>query len=524
MISPQYLSKQDIRKILEERVKGDNFDLPSKLPHPHELKDNQKAAKLIKKTMDENGKILIVGDYDVDGVASTAIMMKFFAILGYENLAYVIPNRFYDGYGISKNIIEKYPADLIITVDNGIASFESAEFCRQIGTRLIITDHHAIKNALPSSDALINPQQDDCIFPQKEICGASVAWYLCNAIKIELELNISLGDLLDLVCIATIADMMPLVKINKLLVRIGLKKFQNSASIPNKILKNQFKTKNITSQDIAFSVVPLLNSAGRMDEGDLAVKFLLCDNQREAMDIYFKLESLNQQRKSTTQEILLNAQESPLVCENCVIAYGENWHLGVLGIVAANLSQTYKRPAIVMSLKEGILKGSARSYSNINLIESLKPYSEFFIQFGGHAKALGLQMKLENIQGFFGAIQQSKMLELSQEEISNVLGFLELNQIDGELLEILATYEPYGEGNPTPSFACNNLTISTVQTLKSLHQKIEFKTSKRQKAMAFFCQEFYAPNDKINIHFSIQRDAFGGDIMMILKNTSRCHS
>lgn len=522
-MSSQYLSKQDIHSILEKRIKDNNFDSSLKLPHPHELKGNQEAAKLIVKTMNENGKILIVGDYDVDGVVSTAIMMKFFTILGYENATYVIPNRFSDGYGISKSIIEKNPADLIVTVDNGIASFESADFCKEIGTRLIITDHHAIKNTLPSSDVLVNPWQNDCSFPQKEICGASIAWYLCNAIKIEMGLNFSLGDLLEFVSIATIADMMPLTKINRLLVQIGLKKFQNSTSLPSKILKNQLRKTNITSQDIAFNIAPLLNSAGRMSDGNLVVKFLLCDDEREAMKIYSQLETFNQQRKHITQQILQNTQDC-LVCENCIIAYGENWHLGVLGIVAANLSQTYCRPAIVMSLKEGILKGSARSYGNINLIESLKPHSEFFIQFGGHAKALGLQMKFENIQGFFKAIQKAKMFECSQKEVSSVLGFLDLAQIDNELLEILAMYEPYGEGNPIPNFICNEQTIAATQTLKSLHQKLEFKTPKRQKAMAFFCQEFYEPNDKINAHFSLQRDGFRGEIMMILKNISRCHS
>ncbi|WP_095225163.1 single-stranded-DNA-specific exonuclease RecJ [Helicobacter sp. 12S02634-8] len=516
------LKKAEITKILTNRFADDPFTSIKQLPHPHQLKDAQKAARLIAAAIQNNQNILVVGDYDVDGVTSCVIMEKFFHLISYQNARYIIPNRFSDGYGINPLIVEKNPADLIITVDNGISAFETGEYCKQNGITLIITDHHTIKDALPTADAIINPQQTDCPFPQKEICGASLAWYLCNAIKLEMGLSIQLIGLLDLVSIATIADMMPLKAVNKLLVKAGLKQFITSNAPANTILKSHLKSTHITAQDIAFSIAPLINSAGRMRDGDIAAKFLLSTDLAQAQAHYQTLSTLNQARKNTTQEILQSAQKSLLIGENCVIAHGTHWHEGVLGIVAANLSALYQRPAIVLSQKDNTFKGSARSYGDTNLIEAIKMQAGFLTRFGGHAQAVGLELEKENLEPFFASLQNTPMPKISQISTEEILGVLDLADIDTELLEILEHFEPYGQGNPQPSFSCHQLKVTATKTFKSLHQQLELSsTSWKQKAMLFFCKEFYQTNDAVDISFYLQREPDNSPLM-VLKTITKC--
>ncbi|PAF51610.1 single-stranded-DNA-specific exonuclease RecJ [Helicobacter sp. 13S00477-4] len=520
-----FLTKEKIKSILTQRFEGDIFASLKQLPHPFQLKGMEKAADLITSSIKNNQKILIVGDYDVDGITSCVIMMKFFYLLDYNNVSYVIPNRFNDGYGISKTIVQNNPADIIITVDNGISAFETAQYCKQNNIIFIITDHHTIKDKLPQADVIINPQQKDCLFPQKEICGATIAWYLCNAIKIKSQLQISLAPLLDMVCIATIADMMPLTKINKILVKTGLKKFIDSLSYPNQILKSHLKTKNPTAQDIAFYIAPLINSAGRMGDGNIAASFLLSSNQKEAQELYTKLNNLNKERKFIAQQTLELAQNTSMITHNCVIACGEGWHEGILGIVATNLSQNHCKPAIALSKKGKILKGSARSYGNINLIEVMNKHSDFFIHFGGHTKAVGLEMEEKNLIPLFEALKDFTMPEITETQMDEILGILDPKEIDETLLKILEEFEPYGEGNPQPNFICQNLKITSSKILKSLHQQLEFQTTfYKQKAMLFFCKEFYEKNDHVNINFTLQRDSFNNKPLMILKTIIKCHS
>lgn len=519
------LDKEDIRHLLEERFKDDPYTSMSQLPHPDELKDSKTAAKLIIETIKKNQKILIVGDYDVDGITSSVIMMKFFSMIKYQNVSYIIPNRFTDGYGINESILEKNPADMVITVDNGVSAFECGEYCKQKNITFIITDHHIIKENLPQANAIINPQQKDCSFPQKEVCGATIAWYLCNAIKIEMGLEIPLSDLLDLVCIATIADMMPLIAINKLLVKAGLKKFQHSTSPCNILLKSLVKKNTLTSEDISFYIGPLLNSAGRMGNGSVAAEFLLTQDSSNAQKLFLTLNELNAKRKSTAQEILSYAEKSCLICDNCIIAYGDDWHEGVLGIVAANLAKNHQRPAIVLSKKEGILKGSARSYGNINLIEALRLHSDFFLQFGGHTKAVGLKLKEENLSGFFDSMSKIQMPRSEEKEDEQILGDIDIKDVTLDLLDILDEFEPYGQGNPSPNFVCKNLTISAAQTIKSVHQKLDLSSkSSTKKAMVFFAQNFYQAGDCIDVSFSVHKDNFSNEAMMIVKTIQKCPS
>lgn len=545
------LNKKKIREILESRNGEWNYKTLSSLPHPYTLKDAKEAAQFVLEKMRNNEEILVVGDYDVDGIISSVIMMKFFSRIGYGNARYVIPNRFSDGYGLSQNIIANQKADLIITVDNGITAIEAANICKEMNIPLIITDHHLPKkdennnDLLPNANFIINPQRQDCTFAQKEICGAFVAWYFCAAIKVALneafndkvdsKLNkttrfierkdsLKLDDLLELVMLATIADLMPLKELNKLVVLNGIERFKNSKAKPIKALKQNLKGKAITNPsatDIAFSVTPLLNAAGRMGEATLASEFFLAQDYKKVESLYNKLVSLNNERKQIVSKINEEAIACARVYENAVIALKEDWHEGVLGIVAARLVEHFKRPAIIFSRAKLGLKGSVRGYGNIDMIEVLNQAKDILGEFGGHSKAAGVAIELENYEKFCSFLENLKELP-RKDEVQNedMLGEIDLNEIDGELLDILQEFEPYGQGNPRPVFKAN-LQVNKTSLVKNNHLRMEFKNAP-VSAIFFFAPVKPNKNEWINAEFTLQEDLFTNLPLMIFSKVSVC--
>ncbi|RDU72835.1 single-stranded-DNA-specific exonuclease RecJ [Helicobacter anseris] len=513
------LTKETIKLLLSKRFKGDNFSSLKDLPHPHKLKDAQKAAQIVKEAMQANHKILVVGDYDVDGVLSTTIMMSFFQIIGYKNVNYCIPNRFSDGYGIKPHLIEQNPCDVIITVDNGISAFEVGEYCKNKNIKLIITDHHETQEKLPLADAIINPQQIDCDFIQKNICGAGVAWYFCNAIKIALDLKISLLELLKYVAIATIADMMPLTHINKILVKKGIEVFRNSNNQCDLLLKTFLKSQKFTAQDISFFITPLLNSAGRIADAKIVCDFFLSQSKEETKEIFYKLQSLNQERKDIVQTILTESKHHITQTSHCIIAYKDDWNEGVLGIIATKLVEIYQKPTFVFTLKNQILKGSGRSDGKIDIFQTLLHYQELFLHFGGHSQAIGLSLPYENLNKFCD-IFASNHHPLTQQENTAILGQIELKEINKDLLNLLQSFEPYGQGNLPPQFLIKNLTISQSKSIKDMHQKLVFEN--QIDGMHFFSKDFFASNEKVDIIACIQESLYSKTPMLLIKEISKC--
>jgi len=463
------LTKAKIEKILSNRIEELSS---SRLPHYSLLSGIEKASVRIVKALKNGEKIVLVGDYDVDGVSSSAIMKLFFEKLGYE-LEVVIPDRFKDGYGLSLSVLERIKADLLITVDNGITSFDAAEECVKKGTDLIITDHHTPlcgndgEYVLPKALAIVNPKTSPD-FPFKEICGAEVAWYLCAAIKGELKLDIDLREFTDILCVAVIADVMPLTHMNRTLVNMGLKRL-NAAQKPFSKALKKFFNRNFGSEDIAFQIAPRLNAAGRMAHAETAYRFLVSENENEAYDLLLKLDGYNNLRKETEKEAVESIKE---VDDGFIVLKGD-YHEGVVGIIASRLVHRFKKPAIVLSRKDGILKGSGRSLGNIDLFSLVNECGDLLEGFGGHKMACGLSVKEENFDEFRRRLNE-KIRKYSKEDFfieDYVLGELPFREIDTELLDLLKKYEPYGEGNPKPKFTAA-AKVEHVQNLKENHFKL----------------------------------------------------
>lgn len=457
------LTKEKIKEILSNRIEELSS---SKLPHFLLLSDIKKATKRVIDAINNKEKIAIVGDYDVDGVSSLAIMKLFFEKIGVD-VEVIIPNRFEDGYGLTKSIVEKIDANLIITVDNGISSFEGANECKKKGIDLIITDHHTPFDTLPDAFAIINPKISPD-FPFKEICGAEVAWYFCASIKNYLKLDVDLREFCDILAIAIIADVMPLTHMNKTLVLMGLKRLNKANKAFSKALK-KFFNKEFKSEDIAFQIAPRLNAAGRISSAYVAYEFLISKDENEAFLLLMELDRLNNLRKDVEKEIIESIEE----IEDKFIVVKGDFHEGVIGIVASRLVHKYKKPAIVFSKKDGVLKGSGRSLGNVDIFSLVSECKELIIGFGGHKMACGLSIEEEKFEDFKELINK-KVLQYKEDDFfieDYVLGEIKFSEIDLELLDILESFEPYGEANPKPKFIAT-AKVEHIQNLKDNHYKL----------------------------------------------------
>jgi len=469
------LTKAKIKEILSSRI--EEIDSLS-IPHFLLLNDIKKAASKIVEYVNQNKKIVVVGDYDVDGVSSSAIMKLFFEKIGFD-IEVVIPNRFIHGYGLSLKILDEIDANLIITVDNGISSFDAALECEKRGIELIITDHHTpfMENGefiLPKAYAIVNPKTSPD-FPFKEICGAEVAWYLCAAIKHEMNLKVDLREFLDILAIAIIADVMPLNHMNRLLVSMGLKRLNKATKPFSKALK-RFFNKEFNSEDIAFQIAPRLNAAGRMESANIAYEFLISSDEEEAYRLFLELDALNNLRKETEKEIIDSIEVDE---DDKFIVVSGDYHEGVVGIIASRLVHKYKKPAIVFCDNGESLKGSGRSLGNIDIFELVSECEELLDGFGGHKLACGLSIKKENFDNLKNALNH-KIKKYNEEDFfieEFVLGELPFSEIDFELLDILKSFEPYGEGNPRPKFIAT-ANVLNVQNLKGNHYKLILKQDK----------------------------------------------
>ncbi len=268
------ITKSKLHEILSARNSNNPYSKLADIPKPDSFKDIKKATLRIKEAILNKETITIVGDYDVDGVVSTSIIVDFFEKINYK-VNYIIPNRFKHGYGLSTKIVDLIDDGLVITVDNGIAAVASSKLLKDKGIDLIITDHHTVGDELPEALAIVNPKQEDCNFPFKEICGAQVAWYLCASVKSELNLDVNMADFLDLLCVAIIADIMPMTSLNFTMVKQGLKKIKTSKRPAFIELNTCMRKDKFISDDIGFLIAPKINSAGRMEDASTALKFLL---------------------------------------------------------------------------------------------------------------------------------------------------------------------------------------------------------------------------------------------------------
>ena len=437
----------------------------SQLHDPFLMKDMNKAVDRILLAMNTNEKIMIFGDYDVDGTTSVALLTdylknKIFYIKPY------IPDRYSEGYGISKKGIEVAKEEgisLIIALDCGIKAFQEIHYAKELGIDFIVCDHHLPEKSIPNAVAVLDPKRYDCKYPFKELCGCGIGFKLIQALQTKLKLpKNELIMYSDLVATAIAADIVPLVGENRVLTFIGLKKLQSDPRLGFKILTNQLR-KPLKVTDLVFVLAPRINAAGRMDKGLNAVKLMLSNEKQEAVSIARKIEFHNKERRYTEELITKEAfQQIKLegTVNNCSsIVYNPSWHKGVIGIVASRLIEKYYRPSIVLTKSGDLLTGSARSVSGFDIYKALEACKENLIKFGGHKYAAGLTLKIEQLSKFKLSFEKYAKENISPEcKIPSIEYDLDIkfNDISQKLLRIINQMAPFGPKNMRPVFATHN--------------------------------------------------------------------
>ena len=440
------------------------------LDHLHDpflMKDMEKAVERIDQAMAAGENILVYGDYDVDGTTSVALMSSFLQE-EYPNVATYIPDRYSEGYGISLKGID-YAADndmsLIIALDCGVKAIEQVDYAKKKGIDFIICDHHRPGDKLPQAVAILDPKQDDCPYPYKELCGCGVGFKLIQALALGQGRNIeSLIPYLDLVGTAIAADIVPMTGENRILAYFGLQVINSGPRIGIKAIISQLKKKTLTVSDVVFVIAPRINAAGRMKHGEHAVNLLTETDWETAQQFAKEIEEFNVERRSLDQEITKEAlrqiQENKEEERFTSVVYDANWHKGVIGIVASRLSETYYRPTLVFTKSGEKLAASARSVKGFDVYNALSACSEHLVQFGGHKYAAGLTMLEEQYQSFKEQFEQvvADTIDpnLLQPEIE-VDVKIDLSQITPKLMRILQQFAPFGPGNMTPVFMTENV-------------------------------------------------------------------
>lgn len=485
-----------VSPLLDQYLFGDD----SLVSDPSLLKDSVKAVDRILHAIKHKEKILICGDYDVDGVTSSALMMMGLLPLG-ADVNFFLPNRARDGYGLSTAIIERAAKNgysLIITVDNGITAFDPAKKALELGIDLIITDHHKPHAHLPDAFAIINPQQSDCPYPFKYFAGVGVAFKVLTLLYKKLNKHIPL-KVYELLLLGTIADVVPLIQENRWWVRYGLLYIKEHESYSLQVLKKNGKLEKpfLSSTDIGFSLTPQINALGRLEDARQAVNFLLGINRGLVDEVGTILAQLNERRKEVERDIIgdiqkkINDMTININEENALIVSSKQWPSGVIGLVASRFVGMYGKPTILFhETADGILKGSCRSITEFNMFNALESMNDLIIQFGGHALAAGLSIKKSNFELFKNRLHT--LIGQSVDPTSLVPKIridaeLLLTEANKKLLTDLALLEPFGNGNEQPIFYVKSLSlIESPVLLKELHVKCKLFSDGIIKQVIFF--------------------------------------
>ncbi len=434
------------------------------LHDPFLMRDMEKASKRVIKAITENEKITVYGDYDVDGTCAASLMYLFLKKLGAQVDIY-IPQRLTEGYGLSIegiDTIKERGSNLIISVDCGVTAVEEVDYANRNGIETIICDHHQPKDVLPDAYAILDPLIPDDNYPFKYLSGAGVAFKLARAIGDRVGLKDAAMEYLDLVALASAADIVPLVDENRILVRYGLEKINNAPRPGIKALLDRAKMNHgtLSSSQIVFTIAPRINAVGRMGDAMRAVELFTSENYEEASGIAEILETENTKRREideVTFSLAVNLTEESidLEKEKAIILHGEDWHPGVIGIVASRLVERYYRPSIMLTTIDGVAKGSARSVKGVNIYEILHECNHLLIQFGGHEAAAGLEIEIENINEFRECFNRKLSEKLNGDEIIPEIEIdseIHFSEITPKFIRILDQFAPFGPGNLRPVF------------------------------------------------------------------------
>ena len=452
------------------------------------------AVELMKNSINNNEKILIVGDYDVDGVISTYVLYTAISKCG-GNVSFHIPDRIKEGYGINESIIRKASADnvdIIITCDNGIAAIEQVKLAKELGLKVIITDHHDVpfieeneerKYVVPDADFVINPKQENCNYKFDKICGAGVAYKFIECLYEEFNISKEeLYDLLQYVAIATVCDVVDLTSENRIIVKEGLKRINNTSNIGLRALFKEtgLEEKIITVYTLGFVIGPSINASGRLEQAEWALKMLLSDNEIEAKELAEKLNDLNKERQELTKEGLEEAieiiEKNNMTKDKVLVVYLEDVHESIAGIIAGRVREKYNLPTIILTKAHDGAKGSGRSIEEYNMFEELLKCKDLLGKFGGHPMAAGMSIPNENIDEFRNRL--NNVTTLTDEDIIPKVSIdmgLSLSQINYELIDQISLLEPYGKANPKPTFGMKKLKVVEARILGKNRNVLKLK-------------------------------------------------
>jgi single-stranded-DNA-specific exonuclease len=437
------------------------------LHDPFLMKDMDKAAERILRAISDEERILVYGDYDVDGTTSVAMMYSFLRELHPEVTTY-IPDRYTEGYGISLKGID-YARDneigLIIALDCGVKALEQARYAAEKGIDLIVCDHHRPGPELPTAVAVLDPKREDCDYPYKELCGCGVGFKLVQALADRLEMDASrILPLLDLVATAIGADIVPITGENRVLAALGMQQINSQPRPGIKALREQVSKTELSITDVVFILAPRINAAGRMQHGNQAVELLAESDLDRARELAVAIEENNSDRRETdrsiTQEALQLIEDEGKADGFTTVVYRPHWHKGVIGIVASRLIETYYRPTLVFTRSGDCLAASARSVKGFDVYEALEQCADLLIQFGGHTYAAGLTMKEENYEAFRDRFEQVVSETIDPKCLEPELRIdapLDLEQCTPRFYRILKQFAPFGPGNSTPVFYADKL-------------------------------------------------------------------
>ena len=522
--------KNELIDFLDKKHKERNPNLTlSDLPNPDLIPNLTKAAEKIYNRLIAGKKILIVGDYDTDGIMATSILKLFFKELGFENLvSYIIPDRFKDGYGVSTNIIDyaiTHEFDFIVTVDNGIGAAKAIDYANENNITVIITDHHLPGNNIPNADIIVDLKYQSGNFPYIDISGATIAWYLAAALRRLFNAQIDLRKYLDLVAITVISDVMPLEDINLVFYRAGLKRIKEKPrAFETLIFQEQIHF--IDEVDLGFKLIPMLNATGRIAHASLAVELVTASDFYTASKYVQKIKEINEKRKELTnsslERILKYADKQNN--NSAIIIKENNLHEGIIGILAGKIAEKYNKPTYIFSWnkEKQIWKGSGRTSGKIHLYDLTSHAQEFISGYGGHAGAVGLSVKDDNFESFTNKILEKGNTFTPEMFFDDDLNIeIPLEFIDHiEINNILEKYKPFGEKFQMPSLVSKGFFNINMSYKNGLHNLCNVYNNKTSKKVWFFNQTEIAKIDnkqKIEFTFTLKKIKNKIEIYGILK-------
>jgi single-stranded-DNA-specific exonuclease len=502
----------------------------AELHDPFLLLDMEKAVERLKDAIINGERICVYGDYDVDGVTSVTLLTSFLRTLGVD-CVYHIPNRLEDGYGLSATGIRSAfdsGARLIVTADCGITACAEAELCASLGIDLIITDHHTPSGEIPSALAVINPLRPGCLFPFKSLAGVGVVFNLVIALRsclraagfFEGRNEPNLREYLDLVALGTIADIVPLVDENRILVSHGLRELTVASRTGVRALKTVSGINgDVDCGAVGFRLAPRLNAAGRLEDAATGVELLLTDDGALAASLAGELNASNEERQCLEQSIILDALEKlrcdpAMATRKSIVLASASWHHGVIGIVASRLVDLFHRPTILIALEGEHGKGSGRSIPGFHLHEALSACSQHLVRFGGHKYAAGLTVGVETLRSFIERFDEIAEAALAVEDLLPELRIdaeLAPEQISLQTAEEITSLEPFGMGNPRPVFLLRNVGVLQKSVLKEKHVRLRLVAGGLDfEAIGFNLAEGFPDHDTLDVAFSLDINVWNG--------------